>query len=75
MALVNNAGYIFRALGANPLYCDCSLRWLADWVKVDYVEPGIARCLEPPNMKEKLILSTPSASFQCKGMDKILNCL
>ncbi|XP_025828902.1 protein slit isoform X2 [Agrilus planipennis] len=55
------------ALGANPLYCDCSLRWLAEWVKVDYVEPGIARCAEPVDMKEKLILSTPTSAFQCKG--------
>lgn len=55
------------ALGANPLYCDCSLRWLAEWVKRDYVEPGIARCAEPPNMKDKLLLTTPASTFQCKG--------
>ncbi|CAH1374282.1 unnamed protein product [Tenebrio molitor] len=55
------------ALGSNPLYCDCSLRWLSDWVKVDYVEPGIAHCAEPANMKDKSILSTPSSAFQCKG--------
>ncbi|XP_057665439.1 protein slit isoform X2 [Diorhabda carinulata] len=55
------------ALGANPLYCDCSLKWLSDWVKVDYVEPGIAHCAEPPAMKDKSILSTPSSSFVCKG--------
>ncbi|XP_044761179.1 protein slit isoform X1 [Coccinella septempunctata] len=55
------------ALGANPLYCDCSLRWLSEWVKVDYVEPGIAHCSEPPNMKDKSILSTPSSAFVCKG--------
>ncbi|CAH1393719.1 unnamed protein product [Nezara viridula] len=54
------------ALGSNPLWCDCSLRWLADWVKRDYVEPGIARCSEPPNLKDKLLLTTPSSSFQCK---------
>ncbi|XP_060527309.1 protein slit isoform X2 [Cylas formicarius] len=55
------------ALGSNPLYCDCSLKWLSDWVKVDYVEPGIAHCAEPPPMKDKSILSTPSAAFVCKG--------
>ncbi|KAG8325801.1 Slit 2 protein [Homalodisca vitripennis] len=55
------------ALGSNPLYCDCSLRWLAEWVKRDYVEPGIARCVEPPSMKDKLLLTTPATSFQCKG--------
>nr|CAD7195455.1 unnamed protein product [Timema douglasi] len=55
------------ALGANPFYCDCSLQWLADWVKRDYVEPGIARCAEPHNMRDKLLLTTPSSAFQCKG--------
>ncbi|KAJ8920493.1 hypothetical protein NQ315_005362, partial [Exocentrus adspersus] len=55
------------ALGSNPLYCDCSLRWLSDWVKVDYVEPGIAHCAEPSSMKDKSILSTPSSAFQCKA--------
>ncbi|XP_055372509.1 protein slit isoform X2 [Condylostylus longicornis] len=57
------------ALGSNPLYCDCSLRWFSDWIKLDYVEPGIARCAEPELMKDKLILSTPSHHFQCK--DKV----
>uniref|UniRef100_A0A182KBF6 Protein slit n=1 Tax=Anopheles christyi TaxID=43041 RepID=A0A182KBF6_9DIPT len=55
------------ALGSNPLYCDCSLRWLSEWVKRDYVEPGIARCAEPEPMKDKLILSTPAAQFVCNG--------
>ncbi|KAF7280648.1 hypothetical protein GWI33_005616 [Rhynchophorus ferrugineus] len=53
------------ALGSNPLYCDCSLKWLSEWVKVDYVEPGIAHCAEPPAMKDKSILSTPSSAFIC----------
>ncbi|GFG30556.1 hypothetical protein Cfor_10839, partial [Coptotermes formosanus] len=55
------------ALGANPFLCDCSLRWLAEWVKRDYVEPGIARCAEPHSMRDKLLLTTPSSAFQCKG--------
>lgn len=59
--------FVLRALGSNPLYCDCSLKWFADWVKLDYIEPGIASCSEPEHMKDKLILSTPSHSFVCKG--------
>uniref|UniRef100_A0A1A9ZRB4 Protein slit n=1 Tax=Glossina pallidipes TaxID=7398 RepID=A0A1A9ZRB4_GLOPL len=55
------------ALGNNPLYCDCALKWFSDWIKLDYVEPGIARCAEPEYMKDKLILSTPSQNFVCKG--------
>jgi slit protein 2 len=36
-------------------------------VKRDYVEPGIARCAEPHAMRDKLLLTTPSSAFQCKG--------
>ncbi|CAN8023631.1 unnamed protein product [Ixodes persulcatus] len=53
------------ALGANPLYCDCTLRWLSDWIKKDYIEPGIARCSEPRSMKDKLVLTAPSNHFVC----------
>ncbi|KAJ8952957.1 hypothetical protein NQ318_006574 [Aromia moschata] len=59
------------ALGSNPLYCDCSLRWLSDWVKIDYVEPGIAHCAEPASLKDISVLSAPSFAFQCK--EKISN--
>ncbi|KAJ8705436.1 hypothetical protein PYW08_012482 [Mythimna loreyi] len=57
------------ALGSNPLYCDCNARWLSEWVKSagEYVEPGIARCSEPAAMRDKLILSTQSSAFLCKG--------
>ncbi|XP_060809370.1 protein slit isoform X2 [Amyelois transitella] len=57
------------ALGSNPLYCDCNARWLSEWVKSagEYVEAGIARCAEPAAMKDKLILSTQSSAFVCKG--------
>uniref|UniRef100_A0A673GTR6 Slit homolog 1 protein-like n=1 Tax=Sinocyclocheilus rhinocerous TaxID=307959 RepID=A0A673GTR6_9TELE len=55
------------AIGANPLYCDCRLRWLSDWVKSGYKEPGIARCAGPQGMEGKLLLTTPGNSFQCTG--------
>lgn len=60
-------GILFRALGANPLFCDCSLAWLSKFVKTVIVEPGIARCAEPPSMRDKLVLTTPTDSFQCKS--------
>uniref|UniRef100_A0A8C9S1Q5 Slit homolog 1a (Drosophila) n=1 Tax=Scleropages formosus TaxID=113540 RepID=A0A8C9S1Q5_SCLFO len=56
------------AIGANPLYCDCHLRWLSDWVKTGYKEPGIARCIGPPAMEGKLLLTTPAQKFEC-GVD------
>lgn len=59
--------WIFRAIGANPLYCDCHLRWLSDWVKTGYKEPGIARCAGPQGMEGKLLLTTPAKKFECSG--------
>lgn len=58
---------LFRAIGANPLYCDCRLLWLSDWVKSGYKEPGIARCIGPRGMEGKLLLTTPADKFQCLG--------
>ncbi|MGH0116672.1 UNVERIFIED_CONTAM: hypothetical protein FKN15_021220 [Acipenser sinensis] len=55
------------AIGANPLYCDCRLRWLSDWVKTGYKEPGIARCTGPAGMEGKLLLTTPAKKFECQG--------
>jgi hypothetical protein len=59
--------FLCRALGSNQLYCDCNLRWLASWVKRDFVEPGIASCVAPENMRDKLLLTTPASAFQCDG--------
>uniref|UniRef100_A0AAX7TTH6 Slit homolog 1b (Drosophila) n=1 Tax=Astatotilapia calliptera TaxID=8154 RepID=A0AAX7TTH6_ASTCA len=56
------------AIGANPLYCDCRLLWLSEWVKSGYKEPGIARCAGPRGMEGKLLLTTPADKFQCVGL-------
>ncbi|XP_025093491.1 protein slit-like isoform X1 [Pomacea canaliculata] len=53
------------ALGGNPLMCDCNLKWLSDWIKRDYIEPAIATCSGPRQMKSKLLLTTPSSYFEC----------
>jgi len=60
-------GVLYRALGGNPLYCDCNLKWLSDWIKQGYKEPGIAACVGPEDMQNKLLLTTPSYKFQCYG--------
>uniref|UniRef100_A0A8D3AFN6 Slit homolog 3 (Drosophila) n=1 Tax=Scophthalmus maximus TaxID=52904 RepID=A0A8D3AFN6_SCOMX len=60
------------ALGANPLYCNCDLRWLSQWVKAGFKEPGIARCTGPPDMADRLLLTTPLNRFQCKAQRQCL---
>ncbi|XP_063707952.1 protein slit [Culicoides brevitarsis] len=55
------------AISANPFYCDCKLKWLSDWIKKDYIEPGIARCSAPLELKDKILLSTPSSHFTCNN--------
>uniref|UniRef100_A0A670HVK4 Slit homolog 1 protein n=1 Tax=Podarcis muralis TaxID=64176 RepID=A0A670HVK4_PODMU len=58
---------LHRAIGANPLHCDCHMRWLSGWVKTGYKEPGIARCAGPADMEGKLLLTTPAKKFECLG--------
>lgn len=60
-----------RALGGNQLYCDCNLKWLSDWIKKDYVESGIASCVGPASMLNKLLLTTQSSLFVCNGESTI----
>ncbi|XP_056264639.1 slit homolog 1b [Pseudoliparis swirei] len=55
------------AIGANPLYCDCRLLWLSDWVRSGYKEPGIARCAGPAGLEGQLLLTTPADHFLCHG--------
>jgi slit protein 2 len=43
------------------------LKWLSEWIKRDYIEPGIAKCASAQSMKDKLILTTPSEQFKCSG--------
>lgn len=68
LTIHSNTWVSCRALGANPLYCDCSMAWLSRWIKVDFVESGIARCADPRPMRDKLILTTPDEMFLCNGL-------
>ncbi|KAI4791650.1 hypothetical protein KUCAC02_033883, partial [Chaenocephalus aceratus] len=52
------------AIGANPLYCDCRLLWLSDWVKSGYKEPGIARCPVEASVRAKC---SPCVSSPCQN--------
>ena len=67
LRVIHTIASFFRALGGNPLYCDCELKWLSDWIKKDFVESGIAACVGPELMTHKLLLTTPSNYFECNG--------
>ena len=47
------------------------MRWLSEWVKTDYIEPGIAKCAKPALMKDKLLLTSPSNLFLCQQEDQV----
>ncbi|KPM08905.1 slit protein-like protein 3 [Sarcoptes scabiei] len=55
------------AIGENPFYCDCSMRWLAEWIQKTNTENGIARCFEPNLMRGKLLISALPKNFICTG--------
>ena len=57
------AYYYCSALGANPLYCDCQMKWLSEWIKRVYVEPGIARCAQPTTLEHQLVLTADLSKF------------
>jgi slit 2 len=58
------------ALGSNPFHCDCELRWLSELFKKSYIEPGIATCATPNELKDKLVLSASSDRFVCNPNGK-----
>uniref|UniRef100_A0A915KFC6 LRRCT domain-containing protein n=1 Tax=Romanomermis culicivorax TaxID=13658 RepID=A0A915KFC6_ROMCU len=56
-----------KAVGNNPLQCDCEMEWFSEWIKKDFLEPGVARCTGPEPLRGQLLLTTPSDQFKCSS--------
>ncbi|CAD6190609.1 unnamed protein product [Caenorhabditis auriculariae] len=53
------------AVGSNSLYCDCRMAWFSRWIKLKFVEAGIARCDSPSNLANQLLLTSHPQTFVC----------
>lgn len=51
------------------------MKWFSDWIKKEYVEPGIARCTGPKMLKNHLVLTAPSEKLLCDGMFQMVMCI
>lgn len=57
----------FRHLAQNPFVCDCSLKWLADFLRSNPIETSGARCSSPRRLANKRISQIKSKKFRCSG--------
>ncbi|CAG9789761.1 unnamed protein product [Diatraea saccharalis] len=53
-------------LGRNPFSCDCSLRWLAAYLRKNPIETSGAKCEAPKRMSRKRIDALREENFKCK---------
>ncbi|KAF9788977.1 hypothetical protein SFRURICE_016837 [Spodoptera frugiperda] len=53
-------------LGRNPFACDCSLRWLAAYLRKNPIETSGAKCDSPKRMSRKRIDALREENFKCK---------
>ncbi|CAG9106513.1 unnamed protein product [Plutella xylostella] len=54
-------------LGRNPFSCDCSLRWLAAYLRKNPIETSGAKCESPKRLARKRIDALREENFKCKG--------
>uniref|UniRef100_A0AAY4A5W8 Slit homolog 1 protein n=1 Tax=Denticeps clupeoides TaxID=299321 RepID=A0AAY4A5W8_9TELE len=56
-------------LAQNPFVCDCSLKWLADFLRSNPIETSGARCSSPRRLANKRISQIKSKKFRCSGTE------
>ncbi|KOB75932.1 Slit protein, partial [Operophtera brumata] len=60
-------------LGRNPFACDCSLRWLAAYLRKNPIETSGAKCDSPKRMSRKRIDALREENFKCKPGEETPN--
>ncbi|CAB3224476.1 unnamed protein product [Arctia plantaginis] len=60
-------------LGRNPFACDCSLRWLAAYLRKNPIETSGAKCDSPKRMSRKRIDALREENFKCKPGEESAN--
>ncbi|PZC73120.1 hypothetical protein B5X24_HaOG209978 [Helicoverpa armigera] len=60
-------------LGRNPFACDCSLRWLAAYLRKNPIETSGAKCDSPKRMSRKRIDALREENFKCKPGEESLD--
>ncbi|XP_028829067.1 slit homolog 1b isoform X2 [Denticeps clupeoides] len=57
-------------LAQNPFVCDCSLKWLADFLRSNPIETSGARCSSPRRLANKRISQIKSKKFRCSAKEQ-----
>lgn len=63
-AFIDLANLTHISLGSNELYCDCNMAWFSKWIKARFVEPGIAKCDGPLELKNQLLLTATQQQYK-----------
>ena len=65
LTLLIHFPFISRALGQNPLHCDCNLSWLQVFLRLRFLDNGVAICSNPEEMKFKSVFHANPSNFIC----------
>lgn len=57
-------------LGNNGFICDCNLKWLGAYLRMNPVETSDARCTEPKRVAKKRVATLELDKFKCKGSEQ-----
>jgi hypothetical protein len=53
---------------ANPLICNCNIKWLKDWIKKTNIAAGNPKCTYPQNLSDKSLQTLNDFDLVCKNI-------